>query len=79
MGGNHWTLVVINLKSKQFLFMDPKGDMGINYTCGIKYNNLWQLYCKVLIREQQNVLPVVYAVKIICSNKMTVITVVFTH
>ena len=39
--------------------MDPKGDMGIDYTCGIKYNNMWQLYCKVWNREHQNLLPVV--------------------
>ena len=63
MGGNHWTLVVINVKSKEFLFMDPKADMGIDYTFGIKYNNMWQLYCKVWNREHQNLLPVVYTKK----------------
>ena len=65
MGGNHWTLVVINLKSKDFLFMDPKGDMGIDYTCGVKYNNMWQLYCKVW---NQNLLPIVYTTKTLPHN-----------
>ena len=61
--GNHWTLVVINLKSKEFLFMDPKGDMGIDYTCGVKYNNMWQIYCKVWNREHENLLPLFYTSK----------------
>ena len=61
VGGNHWTDIVINLKSKKFLFMDPKRDMGIDYTCGFKYNNMWQLYSKVWNREHQNLLPIVYA------------------
>ena len=48
--------------------MDPKGDMGIDYTCGLKYNNMWQLYCKVWKREHQNSLPIVYAKKTLPHN-----------
>ena len=63
VGGNHWTLVIINLKTKEFLFMDPKGNMGIDYTCGLKFNKVWQIFCRVWNTEVQNVLPAVYTTK----------------
>ena len=43
--------------------MDPKGNMGIDYTCGLKFNNVWQIFCRVWNTKVQNVLPVVCTTK----------------
>ena len=46
-GGNHWTLVMIDLKKQLFSFIDPKNDMDRDYKLCEKYCRNWTIFCKV--------------------------------
>lgn len=45
VGGNHWCFVHINVVNRTFLFMDPKGDPGIDCTVGSRFMQHWQMFC----------------------------------
>ena len=66
VGGNHWTLVIINFATRDFIFMDPKADMATDYQCSTPYLANWKVFCKCWNRDNgtQNMLPTNYNKKV---------------
>ena len=54
LGGNHWTLVVINLDAREFIFMDPKGNMEGDYHSMQQLIFHWQTFSRCWNRENSD-------------------------